>query len=82
MEFYLIERYFQVEVTEIHPDNAGVPQGNILGPALYLLYNAEKIRYTFVDDTDVLCSSGYPAEVNEILQTIGNLITSYGKMEN
>jgi len=45
LKSYLSDRYFQVklqeELTPLFPINAGVPQGSVLGPILYLLYTSD-----------------------------------------
>jgi hypothetical protein len=57
---YMSNRHFVVkvntELTGLTPINAGVPQGSVLGPSLYLLYTADhptspdSITATFADD--------------------------------
>ena len=45
------------ELTQLHPINAGVPQGSVLGPILYLIFTAdiptmkEVTIGTYADDT-------------------------------
>lgn len=64
LESYLTNRKFKVSYTNYttgeFPIAAGVPQGSVLGPILYLLYTAdlptseEVMTSTFADDTAVL----------------------------
>jgi hypothetical protein len=73
LKFYLHNGQFQAKVedsyTDLLPVNAGVPQGSVLGPLLYLLYTADlptspdSTIATFVDDTAIL------ATVSHKLQT-------------
>lgn len=61
---YLTDRYFRVkqkeEYSSINPIKAGVPQGSVLGPILYLLYTndipdtSHNTIATFADDTAIL----------------------------
>jgi len=65
LESYLENRQFRVKhnsfITADFPINAGVPQGSVLGPLLYLLYTADiptsnnSTTSTFADDTAILC---------------------------
>ena len=84
LQSYLSNRKFNVKyvdyITNNHEINAGVPQGSVLGPTLYLIYTAdipqsEKIvTSTFADDTALLSSHSNPAvalrELNNHLRKI------------
>jgi hypothetical protein len=69
-KFYLSARYFQVKIDDelsvCHPIRAGVPQGSVLGPLLYLLYTADvpltqdTLMATFADETAILSSDPDP----------------------
>jgi retron-type reverse transcriptase len=62
MKSYLSKRYFQVkidyELSSYHLIRAGVPQGSILGPLLYLIFTAgvplteNTLMATFADDSN------------------------------
>lgn len=64
LKSYLTERFFRVryggEYSDIKEISAGVPQGSVLGPVLYLLYTRDIPRDentllgTFADDTAIL----------------------------
>ena len=65
----------QDEYTTLHPIKAGVPQGSVLGPILYLLYTADLPSTdntevaTFADDTAILAMHSDPRKATENLQT-------------
>jgi hypothetical protein len=76
---YLHNRHFQVKVedsyTDLLPVNAGVPQGSVCGPLLYLLYTADlpaspdATIATFADDTAILATDPDPAIASQKLLT-------------
>jgi hypothetical protein len=75
---YLSNRHFIIkvntELTDLTSVNAGVPQGSVLGPLLYLLYTADlpippdSITATFADDTAVVATDCDPATASQKLQ--------------
>jgi hypothetical protein len=79
LKSYLHNRHFQVKVDDSYADllpvNAGVPQGSVLGPLLYLLYTADlptspkSTTATSADDTAILATDPDPAIASEKLQT-------------
>jgi hypothetical protein len=93
LKSYLEERYFQVKpdntLSDYHLIKAGVPQGSIIRPLLYLIYTADAstrndtLIATFADDTAILSSDADPARALERLQYHLNLLQNWlRKMEN
>ena len=89
LKSYLTDGTFQVKinqtVTKLFPINAGVPQGSVLGPTLYLLYTAdlptmqEITTATYADDTAILTSHSNPEIASEKLQKYLDLINIWFK---
>ncbi len=78
LENYLRLRKFQIKynecVSKVSEINAGIPQGSVLGPVLYLLYTADLptsndvITSTFADDTAFLATHKNPQTASRELQ--------------
>lgn len=87
LESYLSERTFRVSHGEskskYYPIHAGVPQGSVLGPILYLMYTAdipttaETSIATFADDTAILSISDSLINANVKLQHTINKISKW-----
>jgi hypothetical protein len=83
LKSYLQNIHFLVKIEneymELSPLNAGIPQGSVFGPLLYLLFTADllispkTISATFADDTAVIATDNDPAIASSRLQT--NLLT-------
>jgi len=82
LESYLGERFFRIKqggaYSELKEIKAGVPQGSVLGPVLYLLYTSDlpvlesSTVATFADDTAILAIVSSNEESTEKLQTAIN----------
>ena len=89
IESYLNSRCFLVksgtEYSSIRPIKAGVPQGSVMGPLLYLLYTADlpltndALIGTFADDTAILSTDPNPASASEKLQKSLDKIIAWTK---
>ena len=75
---YMTERYFRIKqedtYSELRKIRAGVPQGSVLGPVLYLLYTSDlptfkqNVVATFADDTAIMAVGDNVIETTEKLQ--------------
>jgi hypothetical protein len=78
LKSYLTNRHFRVKVdnefSDFLPVNAGVPQGSVLGPILYLLYTSDlpyspnTTTATFANDAAVLALDSNPTIASQKLQ--------------
>jgi hypothetical protein len=95
LKSYLEERYFQVEIEDTISDyniiKAGVSQGSVIGPLLYLMYTADMptsditlILAIFAEDTAILSSDADPVRASEIFVIIGVFwdVTPCGSCKN
>jgi hypothetical protein len=79
LKSYLQSRHFLVKVgadqSALTSINAGVQQGSVFGPLLYLLYTADlptspgSLTATFADDTAINTTDSNPAVASQILHT-------------
>jgi hypothetical protein len=89
LESYLSDRYFRVkqenEYSEIKEIKAGVPQGSVLGPVLYLLYTSDipnlgnNTIATYADDTAIMAIGSDNDESTIRLQSAINSIFAWTK---
>lgn len=84
LESYLSDRKFRViyeeECSDFHPTLAGVPQGSVLGPFLYVLYTSDipttdqTFIGTFADDTAIMSvDESQPRAVEKLQQALNNV---------
>lgn len=84
---YLDNRYFYIneenEISDLSAILAGVPQGSVMGPTLYLLYTSDLPQTdgvligTFADDTAVLSVHKNPTVARNTLQNSINNISTW-----
>jgi hypothetical protein len=89
LQSYITDRFFRVKqdeaYTELKEIGAGVPQGSVLGPTLYLIYTSDipQLEHdtiaTFADDTAVLAIGKDHEEAANKLQTSINQISNWTK---
>ena len=89
LKSYMAERHFRIkyedEYSELKRVEAGVPQGSVLGPILYLLYTRdipvsdEVTIATFADDTAIMAVGEDVQETTERLQSAINQINGWTK---
>ena len=89
LKSYINERYFRVkfegEYSQLKNINAGVPQGSVLGPILYLLYTNDipdtgiTDIATFADDTALLAVGYTTKETTSKLQQTVNEVSEWTK---
>ena len=78
LQSYISERYFRIKLenaySELKEIKAGVPQGSVLGPLLYLIYTYDLPKLgintiaTFADDTAVMATGKSIEETSKKLQ--------------
>ena len=89
LKSYITERFFRIkhedEFSSLRKIEAGVPQGSVLGPTLYILYTRDIPSTpdtniaTFADDTVLLVTGPNVSENTHKLQTATNNIISWTK---
>ena len=89
LESHLTERFYRIKqgdaYSELTKIKAGVPQGSVLSPVLYLLYSSDlptlenSIVATFADDTAILVIGSSNEESTGKLQTAINQIKKWTK---
>jgi hypothetical protein len=89
LESHLTDRLFQIkfkdEITTLRKTEAGVPQGNVLGPVLHLIYTSDlptsvnTATSTFADDRAISATHADPARASLKLQATINKIDDWAK---
>ena len=89
LKSYLEERHFRVRhenvTTSFFPIPAGLPQGSVLGPILYVIYTADLptsngvITATYAHDTAILTVNKSPVEATILLQNSKREIEKWAK---
>lgn len=89
LQSYLSDRKFRIRqdesYSEIKPIKAGVPQGSVLGPVLYLLYTSDipalenNTIATFADDTAIMAIGDSHEEAVEKVQSAINTVYDWTK---
>ena len=85
LQSYLQNRYFRIKkdntYSNLKPINAGVPQGSILGPILYVLFTSDlpvprnSVIATFADDTCILAVGENEDQATQKLQaSLDNIV--------
>lgn len=87
LESYLHQRHFYVKHGEdksgLYNIEAGVPQGSVLGPILYLIYTSDLpvsngvLVGTFADDTALMATHEHPTTASALLQSSLNEISKW-----
>ena len=86
LQSYLADRNFAVRhiiLSDRHPIEAGVPQGTVLGPLLFLIFTADiptsgnTTIASFADDVAVLSDKEYPVSATRHLQTHLNSLAEW-----
>jgi hypothetical protein len=89
LKSYMTDRHFRVkcegEYSELKKISAGVPQGSVLGPVLYLLYTRDLPTVedatiaTFADDTAILATGNKIEEAAVKLQRASDAVNKWTK---
>lgn len=89
LESYITERYFRIKQADAYSElkeiKAGVPQGSVLGPVLFLLYTSDipnpeqNVTATFADDTAILAVGNDHEQARRKLQSSVNQVYEWTK---